>query len=210
MEQKGESGRTFWAILHYAATYRPRLVILENVKNAPWAKIREYWNEINYFATWLDVDTKAFYLPQTRERGYMFCVDRVAMKRQDLSDADMKGWAQVLTNFKRPASSPAGMFLLDGDDRRLDQIEKDMATRIKPSRTLVNWEKYQVRHQSYRLSKALGHRRPVSRSQDDGTCQMPDFTWQTWVKSLPERVWDTIDMNFLRKLIEGYDMNFKE
>jgi hypothetical protein len=39
---------------------------------------------------------------------------------------------------------------------------------------------------------------------------MPDFAWQTWVKSLPERVWDTIDVNFLRKLAEGCDMNYKE
>ncbi|PWY93181.1 hypothetical protein BO94DRAFT_573354 [Aspergillus sclerotioniger CBS 115572] len=208
--QKGESGRTFWGILHYAAVYRPRLVMMENVKNAPWAKIKEYWEEINYFATWVDLDTKAFYLPQTRERGFMFCVDRDAMKRQNLSDANMEGWAQLLNDFKRPASSPAGMFLLDSDDIRLDQIEKDMATRIKPSRGPVTWDKYQVRHQGYRLSNALGHKRPVSRSQDDGTCQMPDFAWQTWAKSLPERVWDTLDMNFLRKLIEGYDMNFKE
>jgi hypothetical protein len=39
---------------------------------------------------------------------------------------------------------------------------------------------------------------------------MLDFAWQTWFRYLPERIWDTIDVNFLRKLVEGYDMNFKE
>ncbi|RAK96334.1 putative SNF2 family helicase [Aspergillus ibericus CBS 121593] len=210
LDQKGESGGTFWGIVRYAATYRPRLVILENVRTAPWEKIKQHWDEINYVATYVDVDTKAFYLPQTRERGYMFCVDREAMRKQNLSDSDMMGWAQLVGDFKRPASSPAGMFLVGADDKRLEQIEKDMSTRMKPSRTAVNWAKYQVRHQGYRLSNALGHKRPVSRSQDDGTCEMPDFMWQAWVKSLPERIWDTLDMNFLRKLVEGYDMHHKE
>ncbi|PYH96052.1 putative C-5 cytosine-specific DNA methylase [Aspergillus ellipticus CBS 707.79] len=210
LDEKGESGGTFWSIIRYAATYRPPLVVLENVKTAPWGKIKQHWNEINYFATYLDVDTKAYYLPQTRERGYMLCVYRGAMKKQNVSDSDMVGWGETVEKFKRPASSPAGMFLIDADDRMLEQIEKDMAMRTNPIRKKVDWAKYQIRHQSYRLNNALGYKRPVSRSQDDGTCQMPDFTWQTWVKSLPERVWDTIDVNFLRKLAENYDMNFKE
>ncbi|KAL2872557.1 putative SNF2 family helicase [Aspergillus lucknowensis] len=214
LDEKGESGGTFWGIIRYAMTYRPRLVILENVKTAPWDKIEKHWNEIDYFAVHADVDTKAYYLPQTRERGYMFCVDRRLMNENCLSEVEMLKWTDVLAQFKRPASSPAGMFLMDADDRRLEQIEKDMAMKITSSaassRATVNWARYQVRHQSYRLNQGLGHRRPVSKSQDDGTCRMPDFAWQTWVKSLPERVWDTIDVNFLRKLAEGYDMNYKE
>ncbi|KAF9883832.1 hypothetical protein FE257_002769 [Aspergillus nanangensis] len=218
LDDQGESSGTFWGIVRYARTYRPRMVILENVKTAPWEKIEHHWAEIDYFAVHVDVDTKAYYLPQTRERGYMFCVDRGLMARHGVSEEDIMRWKAVLGDFKRPASSPAGMFLMDTDDRRLELIEKDMAGRIALSslsssssaRTTVNWVKYQVRHQSYRLNHNLGHRRPVSKSQDDGTCQMPDFAWQTWVRSLPERVWDTIDVNFLRKLVEGYDMNYKE
>jgi site-specific DNA-cytosine methylase len=214
LDEKGESGGTFWGIVRYAMTYRPRLVILENVKSAPWEKIAKHWNEIDYFAIRADVDTKAYYLPQTRERVYMFCVDKRLMDGNGLSEADMRAWTDVLAKFKRPASSPAGMFLMDVDDRRLEQIEREMAMKITSSassaRATVNWAKYQVRHQNYRLSQGLGHRRPVSKSQDDGTCRMPDFAWQTWVKSLPERVWDTIDVNFLRKLAEGCDMNYKE
>ncbi|KAL4975868.1 hypothetical protein BDW66DRAFT_166919 [Aspergillus desertorum] len=226
LDEKGESGDTFWGIICYAKAYRPRMVILENVKTAPWAKIEGHWNDIDYVAVHADVDTKAYYLPQTRERGYMYCVDRrllsdLARNQHDLAlNADEMGlnmrreWVDTLAAFKRPASSPAGMFLLDQDDRRLEQIERDMAQKITASgaaaRTAVNWDRYQVRHQGYRLKQGLGHRRPISKSQDDGTCKMPDFAWQVWVRSLPERVWDTIDVNFLRKLVDGYDMNYKE
>ncbi|KAL5003338.1 hypothetical protein BDV10DRAFT_180471 [Aspergillus recurvatus] len=226
LDEKGESGDTFWGIICYAKAYRPRMVILENVKTAPWAKIEGHWNDIDYVAVHADVDTKAYYLPQTRERGYMFCVDRrllsdLAQNQHDLGlNADelslnmRREWVDTLAAFKRPASSPAGMFLLDADDRRLEQIEKDMAQKVTASaaaaRATVNWDRYQVRHQGYRLKQGLGHRRPISKSQDDGTCKMPDFAWQVWVRSLPERVWDTIDVNFLRKLVDGYDMNYKE
>ncbi|KAL4749268.1 hypothetical protein BDW72DRAFT_194991 [Aspergillus terricola var. indicus] len=219
LDEKGESGDTFWGIICYAKTYRPRMVILENVKTAPWAKIEGHWNDIDYVAVHADVDTKAYYLPQTRERGYMFCVDRrllsdLAQNQHGLGlGADEIGlnmrreWVDTLTAFKRPASSPAGMFLLDAEDRRLEQIQKDVAQKITASaataRATVNWDRYQVRHQGYRLKQGLGHRRPISKSQDDGTCKMPDFAWQAWVRSLPERVWDTIDVNFLRKLVEG-------
>ncbi|KAL2834190.1 hypothetical protein BDW59DRAFT_178723 [Aspergillus cavernicola] len=216
LDEKGESGGTFWGIIRHAMTYRPRLVILENVKTAPWKKIAQHWNEIDYIAVHADVDTKAYYLPQTRERGYMFCVDKRVVDSVGLEGEEVtKAWTEALSQFKRPASSPAGMFLLNAEDRRLEMIEKDMAARIissaagGSSRT-VNWDRYQVRHQSYRLNQGLGHRRPISKSQDDGTCRMPDFAWRAWVRALPERVWDTIDVNFLRKLVDGYDMNYKE
>ncbi|GLA20261.1 hypothetical protein AnigIFM62618_008833 [Aspergillus niger] len=209
LNDKGESGGTFWAIIRYAKAYRPPLVILENVKSAPWAKIQEHWHDIGYFATHVDVDTKAYYLPQTRERGYMLCVDRTALDKQSAWD-EIVHWTHTMTEFKRPASSPAGMFLIDADDKRLEQIEADMATRAKLTRKPVNWEKYRVRHQTYRRKNSLGDKRPVSKSQDDGSCQMPDFTWRKWMNSLPERVWETLDMNFLRKMAEGYDMHYKE
>ncbi|OJJ67326.1 hypothetical protein ASPBRDRAFT_186565 [Aspergillus brasiliensis CBS 101740] len=210
LSDKGESGGTFWAIVRYAKAYRPPLVVLENVKSAPWKKIKEHWDKIGYFAMHIDVDTKAYYLPQTRERGYMLCADKNALDKHESAWSDIVHWAHTMTEFKRPASSPAGMFLIDADDKRLEKIETDMATRIKLSRTTVNWEKYELRHQTYRLNNNLGNRRPISKSQDDGSCQMPDFFWKKWVNSLPERIWETLDMNFLRKLVEGYDMNFKE
>ncbi|KAL4896868.1 hypothetical protein BDV59DRAFT_209394 [Aspergillus ambiguus] len=170
LDDKGESGGTFWGIIRYARTYRPRMVILENVKTAPWDTIEKHWNEINYFAVHVDVDTKAYYIPQTRERGYMFCVDIERMNKHGISEEDILRWKEVLADFKRPASSPAGMFIMSPDDRRLEQIENNMAARTtslsSSPRTTVNWAKYQVRHQSYRLNQSLGYRRPMMEGYD--------------------------------------------
>ncbi|KAE8383418.1 hypothetical protein BDV26DRAFT_287610 [Aspergillus bertholletiae] len=209
LDDSGESGGTFWGILGYAKRYRPRIVILENVRTAPWGKIAEAWGGIDYFACHAEVDTKAYYLPQTRERGYMLCVDKQRMREHGLEETAMADWVKILSQFKRPASSPAGMFLMNADDHRLEQIESEMTTRLA-SHAVYSWERYQVRHQNYRMNMGLGHRRPFTRSQEDGSSQMPDFTWQPWLRSMPERVWDTLDANFLRKLVEGYDMNHKE
>ncbi|KAF4160765.1 hypothetical protein CNMCM6069_007550 [Aspergillus lentulus] len=212
LDEQGESGGTFWGIIRYAVAYRPRIVVLENVKTAPWEKIAEHWNEINYVAVHNSVDTKAYYLPQTRERGYMLCIDRNLLDKHGLSEQSVMDWSKIFDNFKRPASSPAGMFLLGADDPRLEQIEKDMSIRVTSTtvRATIDWTKYQARHQNYRSTQELGFERPISKSQDSGACQMLDFAWQTWFRYLPERIWDTIDVNFLRKLVEGYDMNFKE
>ncbi|PKY01331.1 hypothetical protein P168DRAFT_306515 [Aspergillus campestris IBT 28561] len=146
----------------------------------------------------------------TRERGYLFCVDRELMKKGNFSEGHMLRWSAVFEGFQRPASSPAGMFLIDADDRRLGQIEQDVIG--KTSCNPREWSRYQIRHQSYRNDQKLGDERPVSKSKDQGICQMPDFYWHGWARSLPERVWETLDINYLRKLaeLEGYDMNYKE
>ncbi|KAF7587545.1 hypothetical protein BBP40_007056 [Aspergillus hancockii] len=209
LDADGESGGTFWGILRHAKAYRPRMIILENVKSAPWRQIADAWGGIDYFAVHSELDTKAYYLPQTRERGYMLCVDRALMAAHALSEDDIRTWSKTLADFRRPASSPASMFMMEPDDRRLEQIENDMTARLG-ARSVVNWSQYQIRHGTYRLVEGLGLQRPWSKSQADGTCLMPDFTWLSWLKNLPERVWDTLDINFLRKLVAGYDMNHKE
>ncbi|RAL15255.1 putative SNF2 family helicase [Aspergillus homomorphus CBS 101889] len=209
LDEIGESSGTLHQIVAYAKKHRPRLVVLENVRNAPWDQIKQCWIGIGYAVVQADVDTKAYYLPQTRERGYMCCVDSQLLKQNGLSDKVVLTWSTLMTKFARQASSPVGKFLLKADDRRLQQVAKG----VNSNRTKYKsrpWEKYQVRHQAYRQAEHLGYMRPYSRSLDNGTCQTPDFTWHPWVRSLVARVWDTLDVNFLRKLREGYDMSYKE
>ncbi|KAJ5815684.1 hypothetical protein N7474_007461 [Penicillium riverlandense] len=220
LRDDGESGRTFKGMLNYAQKYRPALVIQENVRSAPWAEIARKWESIDYFATWAAVDTKAYYIPQTRERGYMVCIDKVRLRnievQNDTTDDAVRylhlgaRWKELLSKFTRPASSPAGMFLLDEDDRRLERIEKDMSTRLNATaaRAEVAWERYKRHRNDY----DVGNQRPITRSQPGSfVCHPPDFYWYTYINSQAERVWDTLDINFLRKIVTGdYDMNFKE
>jgi hypothetical protein len=124
----------------------------------------------------------------------------------------LEAWAETIGKFKRLASSPANKFILEDDDVRLQQIQTDMASRTADSqRALVNWSKYKSRHQNYRLTGYLGYRRPLTRYQDSGSCKMPDFYWHEWSRVQPERIWDTLDMNFLRSLDKHkFDLNFKQ
>ncbi|KAI2469441.1 hypothetical protein F4781DRAFT_431325 [Annulohypoxylon bovei var. microspora] len=72
----GSSGQTFFSMLSYIRDYRPKVVILENVMGAPWAETEKVWFPFfGYSAFHVKLDTKDFYLPQTRNRGYLIALD---------------------------------------------------------------------------------------------------------------------------------------
>ncbi|CAI7622919.1 unnamed protein product [Penicillium glandicola] len=217
LQQGGESGATFDGLLRYAERYRPRMVIQENVRNAPWDQMKGKWEELGYMSVCVNVDTKHYYIPQTRERGYMVVIDKRRLEAAGLlgDSMDQSGIDTVTQRvrelagrFKRPASAPVGLFLLSDDDRRLELIE--MRARLE-SRSETSWDQYQIRHQRHRDELELGIERPITRSLPGiNDLKAPDFYWHRFWKTQPERVWETVDMNFLKKMLHEYDMNFKE
>jgi site-specific DNA-cytosine methylase len=208
LEESGESGQTFSAILGYAERHRPPLIVLENVKGAPWAKIEKLWQKIGYLVTHKIVDTKHFYLPQTRERGYMVCIDKF---RAGDDPELVQNWSDTFEKFKRQASSPFTSFTLPQDDWRIQSSQSTPSSRQANSmRAAVDWLRYKIRHQDYRREKGLGHKRPLTNYQDGGICRPPSWTDRDWFSTQVERVWDTIDMNFLRTLrSSGFDSTYK-
>ncbi|CAG8396624.1 unnamed protein product [Penicillium salamii] len=217
LAEGGESAATFDGLLQYVDRYRPRMVIQENVKAAPWGKLTEEWNSIGYMAIMSPVDTKHFYIPQTRERGYMVVIDKRRLGAAGLitNPMDQTGLKSVcdkiielISSLKRPASTPVGMFLFSDDDRRLEVAEAKASLEM---RSEVSWEQYQVRHLRYRSDLSLGNERPISKSSfGSSALTVPDFYWHRFWETQPERVWETADINFLAKLSQSYDMNFKE
>jgi hypothetical protein len=140
----------------------------------------------------------------------MLCIDETKFKQTALEDVKLS-WMQLMQQFERPASSPADRFLLCDNDPRLQQARQALAIhqpKSKPRRE-VDWSVYKGRHQNYRMDQELGHKRPLTRWEDNGTCKMPDFVWHDWTRTQGERVWDTLDMNFLRCILRGYDLNYK-
>ncbi|OAX82532.1 hypothetical protein ACJ72_03117 [Emergomyces africanus] len=209
LNEMGESGHTFYSLLRYTQRCRPPLVILENVCGAPWDHIRDIFKEMDYHAYHIKVDTKNYYLPQTRERGYMLCIDQTRLETPPPTDSKSSTFAKMMKNFERPASSPITQFLLKNDDPRLQDAIDDISKSPIKDRQSVDWTRYKARHLRYRISEGLGDKRPLTRWQDNGTCQMPDFYWHGWSSAQTERVWDTLDVNYLRSIIRGYDINFK-
>jgi site-specific DNA-cytosine methylase len=217
LQQGGESAATFDGLLQYAEKYRPRMVIQENVRNAPWNQMKGKWEELGYMSVQANVDTKHYYIPQTRERGYMVVIDKRRLEVAGLLGGlmDLRGIqhvtqrvSELIVQFKRAASAPVGLFLLDDEDRRLELIE--MRARLD-SRSEISWEQYKSRHIRHREDLALGTERPITRSLPGvNDLQAPDFYWHRFWQTQPERVWDTVDMNFLKRMLQEYDMNFKE
>ncbi|KAI1921015.1 hypothetical protein LOZ12_001185 [Ophidiomyces ophidiicola] len=211
LEEMGESGHTFFPILQYVKRCRPPLVILENVFGAPWSKIAEIYQKNGYHAYHASIDTKNFYLPQTRERGYLLCIDQKRLRTEASVGKSGKNslLARMMKHFERPASSPITDFLLKHDDPRLRVGINDISIQAARERQAVDWTRYKARHLAYRMENGLGDKRPLTRWQDNGTCQMPDYYWHGWAKAQTERVWDTLDVNFLRAITRRSDFMSK-
>ncbi|KAJ6110097.1 C-5 cytosine methyltransferase [Penicillium sp. IBT 16267x] len=211
--ERGESASTFNALLEYCDKYRPRLVICENVKGAPWESFVAAWSSVGYSAASNIVDSKQYYVPHTRERGYLIAVDNRRLEMPHSGPSVASRAIELVFEFRRPCSSPTSSFLLGADDRRLEQIEKDLSTRLEATsaRAEVSWERYKTRHQLCRDNVPASDQRPVSRSKAGGvTCTGPDFYWHRWLKAQVERVWETLDIKFLVSLANGFDFNYKE
>ncbi|KAF3392836.1 hypothetical protein F1880_008744 [Penicillium rolfsii] len=219
LSEEGESSSTFNALLRYARKYRPRLIVMENVSKAPWENFIEIWAEIDYHAAHVILDSKNYYIPQTRTRGYLIAIDKHPLDGASIGGAEISldelgsQFKDLMKKFARKASSPAGVFLLPENDRRLEQIHKDLSTRLEASssRAEVNWDRYQIRHAEFRVQAEIGDQRPISRSQAGILgVQPPDFYWRSWFNAQVERVWETIDMKFLECITRGIDFNYKE
>ena len=51
---------------------KPPIVIIENVYGAPWNEKVAIFENLGYSATFVRLDTKDYYIPHTRQRGYLF------------------------------------------------------------------------------------------------------------------------------------------
>jgi site-specific DNA-cytosine methylase len=153
-------------MMSWVKRHRPPIVIVENVCSAPWSRIQKYFENEGYSATHMRVDTKQYYIPHTRTRGYLLAVDE---KHSRMPDA-WKDW--VYSKLKRPSSSPLDAFLLPSDDPRIHQAREKLVQESYNSgdrRTgRTDWGRCESRHQRARLDEFLGSKRPLT-SWDEGT-----------------------------------------
>ncbi len=206
----GESGDTFRSILNYATEKRPALVVLENVLGAPWDEIAEVWDtHAGYAAMHVKADTKQFYIPHTRQRGYMLCIDKQRLKSARVSVAE---WGKLMGDFQRPASSPVEAFLLLEDDPRVQLAREEMAKSVRGDEKApreIDWTLCQGRHQDYRAENFLGTKRPLTGWVEGGSSGFPDYAWIDWNKAQTDRVKDTCDVSYLRSAMRGFDFEYK-
>ena len=214
IEDGGESGDTLCSIIDYAKKCRPKLILLENVQKAPWfdkpegrgkrkpgLSITQRFDDIGYAVQHIRTDTKQYYIPHTRVRGYMLCADKGLYCSIDIVTERLTNWKEFMIELKAPASAPVEALLLKADDPvvRAALLERSVRTSSK----VINWTKCRVGHELYRTELGLGEKRPLTHWTQNGTPMNPDFHLP-----LPERtdrVSDTMDIAHLRNVRRGAD-----
>ncbi|KAJ6619889.1 hypothetical protein B0H10DRAFT_2023863 [Mycena sp. CBHHK59/15] len=207
IDAKGESGQTFRGMLAWVEKHRPPLVILENVCSAPWARVAEEFEKIGYSAKSSRFDTKFFYIAHTRTRVYLIAVDSRKSKIPDQ-------WLRLVTqDLKRPASSTLDAFLLPSDDPRIHQarqkLVKESYNALDRRTGRTDWNRCERRHERARSDEYLGKKRPLTNWDDGGSCSLPDYSWSDWGVGQVERVWDLMDILYLRSAKKGIDPSYK-
>ncbi|GAA6033422.1 hypothetical protein JCM8097_006743 [Rhodosporidiobolus ruineniae] len=225
----GESSRTFYGMLQWVEKHRPPIVILENVKNAPWEGGIKAFDSIGYHATVANFDTKKYYIPHTRMRGYLVAFPRKKgekagqnffSKKSERSSSGLtaeemgEAWKERVAEAARPASAPCEAFLLDTDDPRIHRSRMELSevrvNRDGSSRAAPDWIRCQDRHALARHQEKLGDLRPLTNWQEaGGKPTLPDGAWQDWAEAQTERVLDLMDISYLRKATEGVDITYK-
>ncbi len=209
--KSGESYDTLKATLDYATEHKPLVVILENVCKFPWRYVEKLWQDAGYATNVAYLDSKDFYLPQTRQRGYMIGLHREELENRQVglvADDAVKKWFDVLGNLQRRASSPFTEFILADDDVELQKYNQQAAVLITPNKN-VPWDKCRIECLSCRQANFLGLKKPITDWENNGSCRVPDFYNKEWFKKQVERIWDTIDINHLRSVGRCYDFSYK-
>lgn len=201
-EERGESGDTWYAVLNFCQAFRPAIVVLENVKTAQWDQMLQDYKDAGYEPAGAYVDTKNYYIPQTRQRGYMVCFDQRRLRKAAISSAS-ENWKTLMEKLQRRASSPVSSFLLPSNDIPSRPLQ------INENANVVDWSKCEITQMDYRLKKRLGVQRPLTHWSESGSILPPDYGDRAWHGAQVERVLDTLDAATLRKARDGYDARFK-
>ncbi|KAL1881427.1 hypothetical protein VTK73DRAFT_3945 [Phialemonium thermophilum] len=210
----GESSTTFLAALSYIIKVEPKIVILENVDSAPWASMSNFWfPRAGYAAAFTKVNSRMYYMPQTRQRGYLVAVHGKFFGGTPKAENAVQSIIAVLKGMERQASAPVTDFLLRPDDPRTVAARADLESRNTRDKE-SNWGFSQVRHQSTREEAKLSlTARPFSRGiivrGRMVDMQPPSRSWRSYFTSQPARVLDFIDIAYLQGIRLGFDLRYK-
>ncbi|KAK2054122.1 SNF2 super family protein [Colletotrichum caudatum] len=209
-KEKGESTRTLLSVLLYVHAHRPKIVILENVTKAPWDQFKGFWlPAIGYSAAVVQVDSKNFLVPQTRQRKYLVAVD--GRRYGDGASQIVNEWAELMAPsqwFKNPPDLQR--FLLPPSDPRVLQA------RFQLERTLLSKPKKDVEavvcqndHRLARRNEGLGDTHPYTRLDARGNVVPREESWRGYISVITMRMQDLLDITCLRGYNRGFDFTFK-
>ncbi|KAI1331795.1 hypothetical protein F5Y16DRAFT_422225 [Xylariaceae sp. FL0255] len=218
-----QSTKTFFGMVGYCLNKGPKIILLENVQGAPWDEICEIWlPAAGYVATYLYLDTKDYYIPHTRARGYAIAVHCETFGLAK-AKAILKAWRLILPRLKAYPSSPVSEWLLQNNDPmaiKARQDESELAMRLKKEKD-SSWSRSELRHYRERRDNELGEDAPMTAWNNYMTVAPYDRFDRLTKRLLSQRALDCIDILYLlfrkgkksekkRKKPEApYDIKFK-
>lgn len=154
-----------------------------------------------YVALAVRADTKLFYLPHTRQRGYMICFNRT--KFLDAEEALAK-CLTVMQGLQRYPSASVEHFVLPESDPRVRAVKLRHNGTGKIS-TQIDWKKCAAKHSQIRTENKLGNQHPVTHWKANAGSKPLDFMWRDWIMGQVERIRDYLDCAQLMMVDSGYD-----
>ncbi|POW22441.1 hypothetical protein PSHT_01345 [Puccinia striiformis] len=207
----GESGWTFHGMLKWVENSQPSIIILENVCNAPWPKVRETFESIGYDAEFSRFDTKHYYIPHTRTRVYLIATPKKLRTSKQLNIPG--SWLTLVSQMARPASAPLEALMFHQDDPLVHRARQELvfikANKDGQGRQATDRTRCESRHARQRAEEQLGDKRPLTAWQDGPVCKVIDGGWNDWANAQTERVVDLMDINTLRQVKDGVDVLYK-
>ncbi|KAH9449282.1 hypothetical protein Pst134EB_020106 [Puccinia striiformis f. sp. tritici] len=207
----GESGWTFHGMLKWVENSQPSIIILENVCNAPWPKVRETFESIGYDAEFSRFDMKHYYIPHTRTRVYLIATPKKLRTSKQLNIPG--SWLTLVSQMARPASAPLEALMFHQDDPLVHRARQELvfikANKDGQGRQATDRTRCESRHARQRAEEQLGDKRPLTAWQDGPVCKVIDGGWNDWANAQTERVVDLMDINTLRQVKDGVDVLYK-
>ncbi|KAI9629115.1 hypothetical protein H4Q26_018307 [Puccinia striiformis f. sp. tritici PST-130] len=207
----GESGWTFHGMLKWVENSQPSIIILENVCNTPWPKVRETFESIGYDAEFSRFDTKHYYIPHTRTRVYLIATPKKLRTSKQLNIPG--SWLTLVSQMACPASAPLEAFMFHQDDPLVHRARQELvfikANKDGQGRQATDRTRCESRHARQRAEEQLGDKRPLTAWQDGPVCKVIDGGWNDWANAQTERVVDLMDINTLRQVKDGVDVLYK-
>ncbi|KAJ4392112.1 hypothetical protein N0V93_005734 [Gnomoniopsis smithogilvyi] len=188
------STTTFASAMNYLKERQPKIVIFENVHGAPWASTIDYVFPLTgYAAKIVALDTKNYYLPQTRLRKYVVAFNHRffgLQAAQTLCD----DFTAAVQNLERKYSSTVTDFLLPSNSHELHRARNEMELASQSTQEKdTDWSFSRSRHTQFRRAQGIPDERPWIQWRENGTSNAPAKMWKPWEAPLPNRVKDLLE-----------------
>lgn len=188
------STTTFASAMNYLKERQPKIVIFENVHGAPWASTIDYVFPLTgYTAQIVALDTKNYYLPQTRLRKYVVAFNHrfFGLEAAQKLCNDFNGTVQGL---ERKYSSTVTDFLLPSNSHELHRARNEMEVASQSTQEKdTDWSFSRSRHTQFRRAQGIPDERPWIQWRENGSSNAPAKMWKPWEAPLPNRVKDLLE-----------------